>query len=480
MAHVIDALVIELGLDPKKFIEGQREALAAFKKTEDASQSFGKNIEAAGAKISDIFSVVKRGAVGLVAGFVGGEVAEFLDNVARMTNSIGLNAKTIGASIPNLATWQNMVGLLGGNAEEATASLGGLQDAINNVLQGGGMFEGKFAYLLNRIGSNRGDSADSILRKLVVFFEQEKQAGRINDTQAATYLRSVPGMTPGMINLILQGVDAFKKLEDAAKANVPTAEDVALAAQYVEQTGQLEQSMKKLALTTFPALTFAADWLNETLTVLTIPFRALGWAYDKLLGGEPARKFMEGFNGTGGSPGSGPQVKSGAGAVSPAMKQLTDLLQGSVPGIGRFTSYDDAYHAGTSSKHAQGLALDFTLTDPSKAASVVQDLKRKLSAMGLDVTVLDEYNHPSKNATGGHLHVQFNSANSTRGFTGAPAAATARGGGQTSSNSTTTSTVNIDKLHVMTNATDADGMARGAKGALERVSIAMPANSALV
>lgn len=77
--------------------------------------------------------------------------------------------------------------------------------------------------------------------------------------------------------------------------------------------------------------------------------------------------------------------------------------------ITRFTAFNDTYHKGTNSKHAQGLALDFGLQDQSKSGQVASNLRTMLEKNGVKGQVLDEYKNPSKRATGGHIHVSFNS-----------------------------------------------------------------------
>ena len=75
-----------------------------------------------------------------------------------------------------------------------------------------------------------------------------------------------------------------------------------------------------------------------------------------------------------------------------------------LPGFRRITGFNDEYHQGTTSQHAQGAAFDFTLRDrPSRAEG--QDIIEKLIGAGAS-KVLDEYNRPSRRATAGHIHVE--------------------------------------------------------------------------
>lgn len=69
-----------------------------------------------------------------------------------------------------------------------------------------------------------------------------------------------------------------------------------------------------------------------------------------------------------------------------------------------FSAFNDAYHQGLDrdSAHTRGSALDFTLTDPSKAAEVTE-MVRGLPGVK---KVLNEYAKLSRGGTGGHIHAE--------------------------------------------------------------------------
>ena len=48
---VIDELVVILGLDPRKFTEGQRTAMESFKKGKEAATDFGTSVQASAEKM---------------------------------------------------------------------------------------------------------------------------------------------------------------------------------------------------------------------------------------------------------------------------------------------------------------------------------------------------------------------------------------------------------------------------------------------
>jgi hypothetical protein len=71
-----------------------------------------------------------------------------------------------------------------------------------------------------------------------------------------------------------------------------------------------------------------------------------------------------------------------------------------------FSAFNDSYERGPNSLHGQGRALDFTLTDPSMAASVAS----MISGIPGISKVIDEYANPTKSATGGHIHAEISAA----------------------------------------------------------------------
>jgi hypothetical protein len=74
---------------------------------------------------------------------------------------------------------------------------------------------------------------------------------------------------------------------------------------------------------------------------------------------------------------------------------------------------NDAFHKNKkpNSKHAQGLALDFTLTNGAAGArvgmAVVMGILRSANMAPSEFLLIDEYAKASAGATGGHVHVGF-------------------------------------------------------------------------
>jgi hypothetical protein len=116
--------------------------------------------------------------------------------------------------------------------------------------------------------------------------------------------------------------------------------------------------------------------------------------------------------GMGGAKMSDLRVKSseayGGGETSQQLMTVAKTIQDKLGGDLRyFSAFNDTYERGGNSLHSKGRALDFTLTDPSKAAAVASMIG---SIPGIS-KVIDEYANPSRSATGGHIHAEISAAN---------------------------------------------------------------------
>lgn len=97
------------------------------------------------------------------------------------------------------------------------------------------------------------------------------------------------------------------------------------------------------------------------------------------------------------------------GSVLAPTAEFAEIIQGQLGNnLKYFSAFNDTYHAGSNSRHAKGTAFDLVLKDgvtKQQAASTAQGIQQLAAQAGYQVKVLDEYNNPSKNSTGGHLHI---------------------------------------------------------------------------
>ena len=100
-------------------------------------------------------------------------------------------------------------------------------------------------------------------------------------------------------------------------------------------------------------------------------------------------------------------VQAPNASLDSRMVGLAQQIQSSIPGFHRFTGFNDRFHIRetSNSMHTQGKAVDFTLTKPPSVEEGKQ-IVTALKQMGFS-DAIDEYNNPSKKATGGHIHAQL-------------------------------------------------------------------------
>jgi hypothetical protein len=481
---VIDELILVLGLDASKFREGSRDAMDSLRRTRDDANKFGKDVEAQGMKLSDVFATVKKGALGLVAAFAGDEAVQFVKKVGDMDAATGRWAKTIGISVEGLSKWQYMIRQLNGDAGSATATLSALQQQIETVRQGGGMFETGFASLMNQAGVSIRDNADTSLRKIRAYLAGQVESGKMKPEEAATYLRRVPGMNQDMLNLLLQSTDAFNKLAEAVDKLGAASKKTAEAGAELQRTGSLiAEFWESVARRVLPAAGQIAGAMNKMMGEGRVGAR--GSLFDRFFSwmagttsGEKkdtSTRVSEGFaalsssgsgGGSGGSRGNrnnnpgnieyGPFARAhGATGSDGRFAIFPDEATGSAAQIALVTG--SAYH---------GLTLDQFGNKYSEGAPAWKTTVG--GALGIGPNDIVDNQDPRL----------IDAIRRAEGTSGAKASAGARV--NNSRTSTSSSQVSIGKIDVHApNATDADGIANEIGGAMRRQQLIAPANQGL-
>lgn len=496
---VIDELLVVLGLDARQFNEEQRRAIESFRKTQQAADEFSKNVERNGAKLSEVFRVLRGGALGIMGAFVGSEVAGYINHMANMDAATGRFAKTIGTAVENLSTWQNMIRMRGGDAGAATSVLSGLQQQIESVRQGSGMFEGGFATLLNRSGATLRDDADTTLRKIRGYIAGEMGAGRMSAPEAATWLRRVPGMNEDMLSMLSLSTAQFNALADAAKKAGTANEDSAKAGQLLTQAFTnivlvIENGVRKLT-PLFELLTKPLDKLgfgdvkSAGKSILDID-RATGMQVGELPGTRAVREWL-----------FGPDKKKADGGDMDAYKAAIAMIEsrgsGGYSAIGPVTRTGDRAYGkyqvmGANipewSKDATGRSMtpaEFLASPETQEAVFKKQFGKYVEKYGASGAAAAWFagekgmsNPNARDAVGTSVSGYVSQFN--RNLGGAAAAAGrasdgARGGGDIKSD------VSINNININApNATDAEGISKEIGPAIKRSSIAAPANYGLV
>jgi hypothetical protein len=504
MTQVIDALVVELGLDPKNFTAGQRAAIASFKQAQEESRRIGNEMEAHGKKVMDFFGTVKREVLGGLAIFFGGRAAgEFINYITNLDATTGRLSKTLNVSTHDLSAWQNVMMQTGGTVDDARESIGSLSNSIQTA-----MLTQNYESIAGLLSVMRmaGVAPQDYSQPLKILEAFSRLADQMKGTPegAARFagLMRLANISPQTINTLLLGHDVIQTLiKDQDRLGTITDEDAAAAIRLQKAWGQAETAGisfgSKLLNVLAPTLATILETITNLFATVNNPNKS-GTDIAELSAG--GFYFPPDVNAANSGDAIPPiRVKHGAGKASPAMRAVMNALAGT-PGINEVTSLDDVYHQDLGGAHPAGRALDIAITDPTQSAAMAAAIKAKLAAQGINATVIDEYLNPSAHATGGHIHVGVNEADAARlaaasrswwegwhatggpamtpiPFMGAAAAGVARGG--QSSNSTRSSTVSthIDTVNVTASNADVnDASAQGVRAATANVMDGMALN----
>ena len=267
--QLVDAFVLTLELDPRQFTDGQRKYAEALRKMEIESEGAGKRIEASGLKITDVFAVAKAGALGLLGAFVGHEITDAVRHIADLDNQLGKVAITSGVPAQNFSAWEGAVMQLGGAAGSATSAISTLQNEINAVTAGGSHFSDWAQTWFSKIGDPRGMPADEVLMRLARQVDVELAHGARRD-QIATSLRAIPGLNEDTLNLIIRGSKALHQALDEAKKTVPSDADIKNAAEFTKEMNLLTRALDNLTRVShvMPVLTAFMDGMAKIFEYL--------------------------------------------------------------------------------------------------------------------------------------------------------------------------------------------------------------------
>lgn len=209
MPSIIDSLVVLLTLDASGWQKGENDARSAEKKTREQALKGGKEIEANAKRQREAFNALKTEAVGALAVLFGAKsLKEFFVNTVTTDAAVGRLAKTLGVTTEVLSAWQGVVRQMGGTSEDASAGLQTLVDLFTDFRLG--QMDPRKAGILNRLGITPEDLKDPTTAALKLAAAFHKLDPRV----ASEYGKQL-GLTPAFINTLIQGRE---KVEDLYKA----------------------------------------------------------------------------------------------------------------------------------------------------------------------------------------------------------------------------------------------------------------------
>lgn len=261
-ATVIDRLVVTLGLDPKQFTKGQKEAAAATLETDKAvkrsGQSIGSELTKMTAKWLTVAAAIK--AVQFAV--------KTIDDVATRTRRLGIDAGNFNIAANNLRNFENAVEMLGGSGEEARKTIQGLTKDVFNLAYNGQVSDS--LVMLTRLGvgfqTATGDArdfkdivldtADAIARA------QDQGMSRANAFQ---YLQQA-GFDQGTAQLILTGRSGVEAgLAEQGKRRQVSGQDYQNADAIARAKTDKEQTLENGKIMTMNAVGGVQQTINEMI-----------------------------------------------------------------------------------------------------------------------------------------------------------------------------------------------------------------------
>lgn len=266
MATVIDEFIVEIGLDPAKFHEGRRQLDQTIGEAKAGLQQFGDTVEHSGTKIGEAFSFAKRGAAGLIAMFVGGEAAAFIEKIANMDAATMRLARSIGMTTAGLSAWQNLAGTVGVSPEAINSSFANINDTMMNFRMGLGRPNPGLANLMGTAGISLQDNPDQFMEKVLhslVGLSPQMQRFRLQ--QAPIDQSTIPFFME-----LLRTPERMAHLSEELKRIGQASEESARqSVEFQAEAGKLEAALRQLGRVAFPVLTAAATGLAAIIEKLT-------------------------------------------------------------------------------------------------------------------------------------------------------------------------------------------------------------------
>lgn len=291
MPTIIDSLIVELGLDGAGMEAGRRQVEDAFKKVGDGANRAGKDVDKT-AKNAEVFlNKLRNNILALYAAFTTGRgIKEFVADITASDAALGRLAASMDMSAKTLASWRAAGSLVGASAQDIDGSFQALQSDFQNFGLTG---QSTIVPWFRRLGVAVSDVNGRIRPLNDVLLDLADRVHGMDKAQAVAILSHM-GLTPGAIQLILQGRDAILKMQAATKElSDAQAKDTAAAAERQAAWAKLLGHWEAVGITILTKLTPALDmlagaldaigkWFDEHPTIAGAAFIALSVAVGAL------------------------------------------------------------------------------------------------------------------------------------------------------------------------------------------------------
>lgn len=303
-------MFLEIGIDPTKLEKGAAKVDSTVKKTKDAVKSSGQEIESSAKNASLSIEKLQGQVLMLFAAFTAGKgIKNFIQDVIGTDASLGRMAYTLDSTVQKLGTWSGAGAMVGASAQEIIGSFQTLTSQFQQFALTG---ESSVIPYFRALNVDISDSHGRMRDLGDVFLDLADRFKAMDPARAAEFGKQM-GLSPGMINLLIQGRKAVEEYLSTAKRYAPTQRDVQAAYDLQKAWNQMTMSSTRMGRSFLtdvaPALktviemfTKLADWMAEhpavmnlAIGALTTAVLALSTALTVQLAGVAIKAVMAGF-----------------------------------------------------------------------------------------------------------------------------------------------------------------------------------------
>lgn len=245
MPTVLDSFVLEFGLDASKFSDEQKKLMHQMEQLLNQSKKGGLEIEAAGKKMMDVFSAMRREAIVAFGGFFGGkEILETVNHFAKLETGVARFGKIIGMTARDTMAMGKAFEAFGINKEAGFAALGLMNDQIMNYLG-----KGVTPEMLRVLGIDARKNGRALKPDEAIMAVAENIAGRGGDARTKAWYLKQGGASDDFISVILEGPEKIRAVFEAQKKMLPNIDaDIEKLKKYNEEMTKFSTAWDKLGM----------------------------------------------------------------------------------------------------------------------------------------------------------------------------------------------------------------------------------------
>ena len=249
MAHIVDAIMVTLGLDTSKYTAQAENAIKTDARLEKSLDGVEKKGGAVSKNFEGLANAVKGAAKVFASLTAATGIVRFLQNVAEETRQANEEMLKLQASLGLTAEKINGMrgagAALGGTAEGMTNSMKGLNKGMNDFVVKG---DTTLLPFMNHLGVSMVDGQGKLRDVDKVMLDLSDSFSKMNSEQAYALGQDM-GFDEGTIAALMQGRDAMKEMSDYhAKMYTSSKEELAASRELSKNQAQLSAHWASMKL----------------------------------------------------------------------------------------------------------------------------------------------------------------------------------------------------------------------------------------